>query len=137
MPQLKGFAEAANVEIEVVDASRLEATPQIYSPTPEHYSPANSYEMSPVTRFSRILLFREHYYPLVEKGSFPNHKLGPEKTGVQHYGEWQKDFELHEKSRDFGNQVNTASLSYPPIIPISPSNGQTQIEEDTPAPRRN
>jgi hypothetical protein len=77
-------------------------------------------------------LFREHYYPLVEKGSYPNHKLGPDKTGVQHYGEWPKDFALNENARDFGNEATTASLSYPPIIPISHSNGQTQIEEKTP-----
>src|SRR5271154_5772473 len=98
VPQLKGFAEAANVEIEVVDASRLEAAPQIYGPTPEHHAPPNSYDMSPLKRFLKILLFREHYYPLVEKGSFPNHKLGPKKTGVQHYSDWQKDFALYEKA---------------------------------------
>lgn len=125
--QLKAFAEALKLEIEVTDAERLKYPPLVYSPTPAYTikqpPQSNLFGSKPT---SRLLLYEEHYYPLFPKGRFPNHRLGQWKEdGVQQNYEIQNDVVIHDNIESSVTPVTSSTL---PRVPISPSSGQTQVK---------
>ena len=90
----KAAAEVLRSDIKVWDAERLVENPDPYSYRPVFSDGEaqlfNDEEMPEVkprrTEPIRLLLYKEHYYPLFPKGSFPNNRLEPGARKAQNWG---------------------------------------------------
>jgi hypothetical protein len=70
--QIKAFAEAFQVPIELTNAAYLEEGPSSYGPEPN----GDPLEIpAALVQPQRILLYEEHYYPLFPKWSFPHRRI--------------------------------------------------------------
>jgi len=74
-PLRKAGAEVLRSNIQVWDSKRLDS-PQLYSFEPQFLDDNEMPQVQPrKTEPIRLLLYREHYYPLFRKGSFPDNRL--------------------------------------------------------------
>lgn len=111
-PQLKGFAEALRMKIRVYDARDLDAAPIEFRPEPEYFEDPYQSNSERVRLkkgskpTAKLLLYREHYYPLFRKGKFPNFGLGKERDNIESrivVGP-QPDFKDHSQVGDLVSQ---------------------------------
>jgi hypothetical protein len=81
--QIKAFAEAFQVPIELTNAENLEEAPRSYQPQPTSTTAWDPVQIPPASvQPQRILLFAEHYYPLFPKGSFPHRRIFTSRSDV-------------------------------------------------------
>jgi hypothetical protein len=74
--QIKAFAEAFQVSIELTNAANLEAGPMSYHPQPTSVMAEDRVQIPTTSvQTQRILLYHDHYYPLFPKGSFPHRRI--------------------------------------------------------------
>ena len=124
-PQVKGLAEVLRVNIEVIDASKLDDEPHLYSARPEVSSPRTGGTVLVETRSkepSRLLLYREHYYPLFPKGKYPNRRPMPGKDNFGSVGFRKEEFRTNE------------ILSHEDCSPPTRSSDQTEVAPQTRKP---